>query len=235
MRERTGCRSTLQTRRVQQQYREGAQVTGGCLSCPRSHRQLGNPAGAASQGVEQESTVSSFQRRRNGAAAICQIHRRCSIAPVTQETLTEMLPSVVPQEPQSHHQLQQPVLLPPLPRVTPACGQVPPQYTFPGKPLHEAASLPVRPRRGCTSPERTPPNALIEESEAGGTKAWLLHQQKMDTGTQATLREQGHLTWTQPPAPTQGFLSQGTGDRRLLLSLRAYIPQNFTQNSCEKT
>ena len=192
----------------------GARLTGGCPSCSRSYRQLGNPAGAASQGVEQESTVSSFQRHGNGAAAICQIHRRCSTAPVTQETLTEMLPSVVPQEPQSCHQLQQPVLLPPLPQDAPACGQVPPQYTFPVKPLHEAASLPVWPRRGCTSPERAPPNALIGESEAGGTKAWLLRQQKMDTGTQASLREQGHLTWPQPPAPTQGFLSRelGTGD-----------------------
>ena len=62
-------------------------------------------------------------------------------------------------------------LLSPLPRDAPARGQVPRQYTFPGKPLHEATSLPVRPTRECTLPERTPPNALMGESEAGGTKA----------------------------------------------------------------
>lgn len=105
-------------------------------------------------------------------------------------------------------------LLLPLPRDAAARDQVPHQYAFPGKPLHEAASLPVRPKRECTLPERTPPNALIGESEAGGTKAWLLHQQKMDRGTQVTLRERGRLTWPQPPPPPSTSFPRelGTGD-----------------------
>lgn len=62
-------------------------------ACPAQIPQaIGNLLRSKSGCGQEEALSAPLETQKAGAAVICQEHMRCSIAPVTQETLTQMLP-----------------------------------------------------------------------------------------------------------------------------------------------